>query len=164
MPAMSPRLALVFSAILGACSEAAPSPPDADLLVLAVGGDHGSLRQSLVAAGVPVDAAHRLRSEPAAGSPVGEQPPSESPSPPSGQERQAPENPVPPTPEPTPDPGYLVVQLQHGQTLIHLAKKYLGNPNRYRELLTFNGWSEADARRLKDGQDVKVPRAGAGAR
>jgi nucleoid-associated protein YgaU len=41
--------------------------------------------------------------------------------------------------------------------LIHLAKKYLGDGNRFREILTANGWTERDARRLPAGQAVKVP-------
>ncbi|HEX5050715.1 MAG TPA: hypothetical protein VFZ65_02985 [Planctomycetota bacterium] len=74
-------------------------------------------------------------------------------------------DPVPPDPgpdlaaPPEPEPDYVVVKLARGQTLIHLAKRYLGDGNRFRELLTLNGWTEADARRLPENQPVRVPRA-----
>ena len=65
--------------------------------------------------------------------------------------------PVAPAPEPA--PSFVVVKLARGQTLIHLAKKHLGDGNRFRDILALNGWTEADARRLRENQDVKIPRA-----
>ncbi len=50
-----------------------------------------------------------------------------------------------------------MVELSRGETLIHLAKKYLGDGNRFRDILTANGWTEQDARRLPAGQLVRVP-------
>lgn len=162
------RLSVLLSGVLVACGQPAPSRPGANTLVLEVGGDHGSLRRSLVAAGVAVEASHRLRSDPAVAAPdpatgaaVGpsaapQQTPPRQEGPPAPLPTPAPE-PVDPAPQPEPD--HLVVRLQRGQTLIHLAKKHLGNGNRYREIMACNGWNDADTRRLKEGQEVKIPRA-----
>ena len=40
---------------------------------------------------------------------------------------------------------------------MHLAKQHLGSGLRYREILEANGWTEADAKRLREGQAVKIP-------
>jgi nucleoid-associated protein YgaU len=66
-------------------------------------------------------------------------------------------NEAPPTPSPEPPADHIVVKLEKNQTLIHLAKKHLGNGNRFRELLEYNGWTDSDARRLREGQLVKIP-------
>ncbi len=47
--------------------------------------------------------------------------------------------------------------LGEGRTLVHLAKKYLGNGNRYQELLELNGWTLQQAKRLGATQLVKIP-------
>lgn len=135
-------LALPFAAC-----EPAPARPGPDTLVLEIGGHHDSLRQALIAAGrhpspgpsseadgaAAVDAgADRMRADPAV-------------------ER------VEPPPVREPAPRHIVVELGRGQTLIHLAKLHLGDGNRYREILTANGWTESDARRLRAGQSVKIP-------
>lgn len=59
---------------------------------------------------------------------------------------------------PRPSTDYFVVTLGPRQNLIQLAKKHLGNGNRFREIMALNGWSEADTRRLQAGQKVKIPR------
>ena len=55
-------------------------------------------------------------------------------------------------------PDWFLVTLGPKQTLIHLAKKHLGNGNRYREIMQVNGWDEDQVRRLPAGTQVKIPR------
>ncbi len=121
------------------CGGAAAAPRATDgILVLEVGGAHESLRAALLAAGVvPV----------AAG---GE---------PTSVDASATENePVTAAPpEITPAADHVVVVLGRGETLAQIAKRHLGNAARYREILARNGWTEAQARRLPEGQLVKVP-------
>jgi len=152
---MSVSIAAMFASSCGS-SEAASKPLDGTL-VLEVGGANSSLREALSAAGVAMGEARRLRSvepEPEPDTrPVEPEPQPTQPPPRSDREQPAPV----PTPEPPPPPRYRTVVLERGQTLIHLAKIHLGNGNRFREILTANGWSEAQARRLAEGTKVKVP-------
>lgn len=147
----------------GGCSPGHAAARKGDgMLSLEVGGGHASLRGSLEAAGVAVGPAQRLREpdpEPAAAAapePAGERPPVAVddlvPPSPSADDDAAP----PPAPRPSPD--YFVVTLGPRQNLIQLAKKHLGNGNRFREIMELNGWSEADTRRLQPGRKVKIPR------
>jgi hypothetical protein len=121
-----------------ACARPAAAARTGDTLVLEVGGEQGSLRQALVAAGVL--APGRRTAEP---------------------EQVVPVEPadVPPEPEvaPPPAPDHIMVELGAGETLIHLAKRHLGDGNRFRDILTANGWTEGDARRLPAGQMVRIP-------
>lgn len=145
---------VVFSSAFAGCADPAAAAPRADELVLEVGGGHPSLHEALVAVGRAV-AAPEVRRVGSDTPLVHEEPPDRRPDP----EPQ-------PQPEPRPDPapvGHIVVRLERGETLIHLAKKHLGNGNRFREILAANGWSERDARRLPEGQPVKIPVDGAGA-
>ncbi|MCA8953466.1 MAG: hypothetical protein KDE27_28395 [Planctomycetes bacterium] len=151
--------------LLGACSSAS-GPSGENTLVLELGGEHGSLRRALLAAGVvvaprtaavatpPRSIASMLGSEAiavppepaavagAAGSEAG---PDSSATPPATEQ--------PPT---TAVPGR-EVELQPGQTISHLASRHLGTVRRYREILELNGWSEAESRRLAPGTKVKLP-------
>lgn len=80
------------------------------------------------------------------------------------------ESPVVPTPDPeaapategTPpgrdDAAWFEVELAARQTLMDLAHKHLGSGLRFKELLDLNGWTEKDARRLRIGQKVKIPK------
>lgn len=127
-------------------------------LRIELGGAQGSLREALSAAGVRVAAPKRVRAAP----PDAEQPaaepthePAPRPSPSASEPAPWPEAPTAP-----PEPGFKTVVLERNQTLIHLAKIHLGNGNRFREILDANGWTEADARRLREGTKVKVPLAG----
>ena len=122
-------------------------PPSADLLLLEVGGAHSSLREALVASGVEVAAPKWLR-ERANASP---EPTEQAPAGGSDESGGGPEQASAPVAD------HIVVALGRGQTLIHLAKKHLGNGNRFREILARNGWTEAEARRLPEGQLVKIP-------
>lgn len=149
---VSVSIAAMLAASCGS-SEAASKPSDGTL-VLEVGGANSSLREALSAAGVAMGEARRLRSV--------EPEPVPDPVEPSPQPVHEPEPRVEPerspvAPEPPQPTRYRTVVLERGQTLIHLAKIHLGNGNRFREILTANGWSEAQARRLAEGTKVKVP-------
>ena len=48
------------------------------------------------------------------------------------------------------------MRLGDGETLIHLARRHLGDGRRYTDLLKWNGWTEKDARRLPRNQPVKI--------
>ncbi len=65
---------------------------------------------------------------------------------------------APPGPAPDVDaPTYREVELQSGQTISHLASQHLGTMRRSHEILELNGWTEAEARRLRIGTLVKIP-------
>ena len=167
-------------ACLTACSDSNAAVRGSDSrMVLELGGTHGSLRGALQSAGVEPGAPRRVSVLPSPaggeespeppGVPVGgDEPKSPSPSPSKAADvgaevGAAPSLPAGPTPsrvEPPSEPDYVVVTLGERQTLIHLARKHLGDANRFREILTLNGWSEADSRRLAPGQKVKIPRSG----
>lgn len=116
-----------------------------DRLVLEVGGAQHSLRAALLAAGVRIEPV-RSKDPEAADEAVPTSP------------RHAGTVDEPP-PEPAP-PAWFEVLLAEGQTPIHLARRHLGDGNRFREILALNGWSEDDARRLRPGQKVKIPAVG----
>ncbi len=139
-----------FAAVLGACGDSAAARRDEGALVLEVGGEQTSLREALRAAGV------RL---PSHGPDPAERRDDAEPRDDAAREGPAPRGEAPPVspPEPPPEPWF-VVALAERQTLIHLARKHLGDGNRFREILALNGWSEADSRRLPVGQQVKIPR------
>jgi nucleoid-associated protein YgaU len=142
---------------LAACSDGrAESRVGEGKLVLELGGSHASLRQSLARAGIELPAAQRVT---VPGQP--DQPPA-TPDAPASDGAAAPSPPKPaddgPAPAPSPQEPFVYVTLGERQTLIHIARKYLGDANRFREIVELNGWSEADTRRLKTGQRVKIPR------
>jgi hypothetical protein len=149
----------------GACSGGRPVIASDSTLVLELGGTQSSLRRALTGAGVEVAAAKSLR--PAADATPAAEANATTDEPGNGRNADAPPPPVdtnsskPPrareTPPPAPEP-FFYVKLGNGQTLIHLARKHLGDGNRFRELLALNGWTEAQSRRLTAGQRVKVPR------
>ena len=136
-------------------SDGAPKPSDG-VMILEVGGEQPSLREALEAHGVTVAAARLLRPEGSAPVSAGEDTLSERAEQPPETRREPRTTPVKPPPELA--ESFVVVKLARGQTLIHLAKKHLGDGNRFRDILALNGWTEADARRLRENQDVKIPR------
>ncbi len=164
-------LAVAAAVPFSACSDSVAAARRDDALVLEVGGDHRSLRASLLAAGVGVDAPRALRDgadpagsgggggggggEHAADAAVAPRPDAEAS--PTREQRERTQSSTEPS-----APDHLVVTLAPGQTLIHLARKHLGDGNRFREILALNGWSDADSRRLQAGQRVKVPRVTTG--
>ena len=56
-----------------------------------------------------------------------------------------------------PSSEFFTVYLREGETLYRLAATHLGRGSRWRELLALNGWTEAQATRLKVGVPVKLP-------
>ncbi|MFN9275185.1 MAG: LysM peptidoglycan-binding domain-containing protein [Planctomycetota bacterium] len=161
---------LAVAALAAACGgEREPMPAGDGALVLEVGGGQPSLRRALERAGFDVPPPVDLASPGAAQAPAPETDARTQPeAPPSVRRAEGDEA---PKPTPTPprgaapaavEPAFTVVTLAEGQTLIHLARKHLGDGNRFREILALNGWSEAESRRLKPGTKVKVPKAGPG--
>jgi nucleoid-associated protein YgaU len=163
-------LGCVLLAVLvgvAACGgDPAIAPTGDGALVLEVGGGQPSLRQALERAGLPVPPRVDLATPVAAPSaPEGEPVPAGDASAARQQDGASP--PAQPQPQPQQPPAsasdttHVVVTLAEGQTLIHLARKHLGDGNRFREILALNGWTESESRRLKPGTKVKVPKAGA---
>lgn len=140
-------LALSFLAAACAESKAGARAPDG-VLVLEVGGDQSSLREALHAAGVAFDARPRLPdAEPVRSEPLPDTPP--------------PGPAIEPGPQPTPaapPETWFTVEMKTGDSLIQIAKKHLGNGNRFRDILKWNGWSEDDALTLRPGTKVKMRR------
>jgi nucleoid-associated protein YgaU len=126
-------------------------------LVLEVGGEHASLREALVAAGVTVAPPQRIvtRVETPAVGPtpagVGADPAADATAPAHGPRVSA-------------SPPERTVELREGETLIHVARRTLGDGRRYQEIMALNGWSEADTRRLRPGQKIKIPADGGSGR
>jgi nucleoid-associated protein YgaU len=153
---------VVLAAGLAACGGDAPLPSGGDgVMVLELGGEQASLRGALAKAGLKVDPPIQLVVEPPAPPPVDETPPREPEPKPKQEPPRDGEPSAPPDGAPKVDdaPAFTTVTLGEGQTLIHLARKHLGDGNRFREILTLNGWSEAESRRLKPGTKVKIPKA-----
>jgi nucleoid-associated protein YgaU len=160
---------LAAVAVIGLVPACSPKPAKAASgdgeLVLELGGEHRSLAASLQARGVTLLPPRALADAPA--DPQADVPPAPSPSPdgPNGGPNAGPnagngrQQAADPVPAPSADQDYFEVVLQPRQTLIDLAKKHLGSGARFTEILKINGWTEANARRLKAGRKVKIPKA-----
>lgn len=155
-------------AVVSACGKSASLPADGDgTMVLELGGNQASLRGALAKAGIQPAPPIALVDEPApAPAPQPDDAANRKPSP--APDKQPSPQPVPApddaSPKPIDEPAYTTVTLGQGQTLIHLARKHLGDGNRFREILELNGWSEAESRRLKPGTKVKIPKPAAARR
>ena len=157
-------------ATIGLCSvlawsACAPRPAAAagseDTLVLELGVSHASLRAALTAIGRQVEPP---RLSPPTISPVQGQRTGE------GAERASGHEPDEEPEHETDDERiederaaarseWTTVPLPDGETLIHVAKRHLGDGRRFVDLLEWNGWSEQDARRLPTGQPIRIKRA-----
>jgi len=154
-------------AVFAACGgDGEPMPAGDGALVLELGGNQPSLRKALERAGLAVPPPVDLSPAVTAPAPATGDADAPKPTPPlrRGSE-EAPKSSTP-TPAPTPAPApaeqaFTTVVLAEGQTLIHLARKHLGDGNRFRDILELNGWTEVESRRLKPGTKVKIPKAGA---
>jgi nucleoid-associated protein YgaU len=122
-------------------------------LVLQLGGSQPSLRDALRKRGIVIEPAAEAaphapvpRSEPPPLLP----PPQRPPAPPPAAEPQ-------PEPVAPPQPKWFTVNLAKGETLTVLARRHLGDGNRYREIQQLNGWSDWQVKRLPVGQEVRIP-------
>lgn len=157
--------AIAFAAV-NACGKPAALPAGGDgTMVLELGGEQASLRGALAKAGIQPAPPIALIDEPApAPSPSPEDRDRNQPTPSPSPEQQPAPAPDDAPPKPADEPAYTTVTLGQGQTLIHLARKHLGDGNRFREILALNGWSEDESRRLKPGTKVKIPKPAAARR
>lgn len=150
-------------AVVSACGKSASLPAGGDgTMVLELGGNQASLRGALAKAGIQPAPPIALIDEPApAPAPRPDDADGRKPTPAPDQQPAPQLAPDDAPPKPSDEPAYTTVTLGQGQTLIHLARKHLGDGNRFREILELNGWSEAESRRLKPGTKVKVPKPAA---
>jgi nucleoid-associated protein YgaU len=161
-------------AVIGLVPACSPKPAKAAAgdgeLVLELGGEHRSLAAALQTRGVtllppraladaPPDPQADPQVDPQAAPQAGPQAVAQTDAPPAQGRGNGRKQAADPAPAPGADPDYFEVVLQPRQTLIDLAKKYLGSGARFTEILQINGWTEADARRLKAGRKVKIPKA-----
>jgi nucleoid-associated protein YgaU len=155
----------VLFGLAASCAEPVQDVDRADVLSLEVGGEQASLRAALLALGREVAPPVRLRpapqvehdDRPAAAGPAGEL-----------VEESAPTE-VAPQPEPQPTPQeeapapveseWVTVTLPKDETLFHIARRHLGDANRYREIMEWNGLTEAAARRLRPGHEIRIKRS-----
>ena len=142
------------------CGEPAAAATSPDLLVLELGGQQASLRESLRAMGRPVAPPRRLRPEsaqPAAGSarprPAPVDPPAERPA-----QVNAPVVADPPAAVPPALSEWVWDELRVDETLGHAAYRLLGSSRRYREIMEWNGIREGEERRLRVGFRFKLKR------
>lgn len=59
--------------------------------------------------------------------------------------------------------NWFEVELGPQETLMDVASKHLGSAKRFKEIMTLNGFTDRDTRRLKAGTRIKVPKAAGGA-
>ena len=128
----------MWVAVMGfACGGDIPPGTSEDMLVLELGGESEPLREALRrVARVEVTTREEVTRE---------EEPKEEPR----EETVA--GVAPPSSE------FFTVYLREGETLYRLAATHLGRGSRWRELLALNGWTEAQATRLKVGVPVKLP-------
>jgi hypothetical protein len=155
---------------IASCSEgaAAAAAPADGTLVLDLGGDEPSLSRTLQRYGVRLAAPRDYRTvllpgevpPPAPGGPAeaaaGDKPRAAEAAGANGAATPAGESAG--TAGAGAEAAWFEVPLPKGKSLIHLAKQYLGDANRFRELLALNGWTEKDARTLREGTKVKIPK------
>ncbi|MFM1874120.1 MAG: hypothetical protein RL398_3542 [Planctomycetota bacterium] len=147
--------------LVAACDGGVHAAGRQDVLVLELGGNRPSLRQDLLARGIPVALPHPVRAVDPVPPPVIEQPedrPRDEREPHNGEQPDTPPVPGPQVEPPAPQPsGYRTVKLKRGQTLMHLSKEHFGTTRRWKEIMALNGWTEAQVNRLPADQDVKLP-------
>lgn len=153
-------MAVVMSMAAACAPRAAPALAGDGELVLELGGASPSLAASLERLGVELLPAQQVPPGPLADVAPPERGPSASdPSPDSAPDRDQAAPPEPSAPPTRPAPAWFEVELGPRQTLMDLAQEHLGSARRFKEIMDLNGWSDRDARRLRVGTLVKVPRA-----
>ena len=148
----------------GACEpveRSQPTPADS-VLVLELGGDAPSLRDSLArriasrrAGDAKVTAAPTappVEIKPVQPEPIVVAPPAAVSVPPVEQATVEPRK-----PEPEAKAKPRKVTLRAGQTLYRLAVEHLGDGQRWREIAALNGWSEGDLANLPANTEVALP-------
>ncbi|MCB9879692.1 MAG: hypothetical protein H6835_19025 [Planctomycetes bacterium] len=154
---------LVVASVAACGGDPVRTPRGDGVLVLEVGGAQPSLRSALSALGRSVEAPHRLSplSEVSSKPVMGALPPLDESAGPEAQQQQQQSAPPEPeiVPEIAPEPEWVTVPLPKGETLIHVARRHLGDGRRYVDLLEWNGWSDADARKLSPDTPVRIKRA-----
>ena len=126
-------------------------------LVLQLGGSQPSLREALRKRGIVIEPAavaepHAPVPRSAPPLPSSQRPPAPAPAP-EPEPQPAPQ----PAPVAPPQPKWFTVNLAKGETLTVLARRHLGDGNRYREIQQLNGWSDWQVKRLPVGQEVRIP-------
>ena len=58
---------------------------------------------------------------------------------------------------PRPEPEAREVRLGPGETIVDLCDRWLGDANRWPEVVELNGWTELQTRRLRPGTVVVLP-------
>ncbi|MEC9047520.1 MAG: hypothetical protein VYA51_05860 [Planctomycetota bacterium] len=151
-------LVLVLGAA-GACAKPAPEPPSGDALVLEVGGQQSSLRESLRSMGKEVAPPRRLR--PAAPAPQVEPARQARPAAPPSEDAADVDPPAqaPPQPNPAESEWVVVELLEEDRNLGDVAKRHLGSSRRYLDIQRWNGIDDAQARRLRAGYKLKLKRS-----
>lgn len=76
----------------------------------------------------------------------------------SGEGDRTPDEP-PIDPEPPVESPWVIVKLPKYETLTHIARRYLGDGRRFDEIMEWNGWSEPDTRKLREGQEIRIKRS-----
>lgn len=61
--------------------------------------------------------------------------------------------------EPAVESEWVVVRLEPRQTLGHVARRHLGSATRFKEIMEWNGWSDAQTRRLREGTEIRLLRS-----
>lgn len=148
---MQPAVALAALLCVSACSGKPAAAAGKDgTLVIELGGNADSLAMTLRRAGVEL---LPPKAEPAA-DPADEH-----------ADNEAPAN-QPPAPEVvpvTPAAGaeWIEVEVKKGQTVMAISQEYLGTTRRYREILRLNDMNEEQAKRIKPGAKLRVPKRAA---
>ena len=161
-----------LTVLAGCGAHAAPEVRGPDELVLLVGGDQPSLRAALVARGLqpaPPRVLTPLPVEPVGRGPVAggvrgtddeiqREPVGDEFGPQQTGEPQQTGGPQQPRAQ-TPDDEWVIVPLPKGETLIHVARRHLGDGRRFIDLMKWNGWSDEDTRRLSADTPVRIRRS-----
>jgi nucleoid-associated protein YgaU len=157
---MQPAVALAALLCVSACSGKPAAAAGKDgTLVLELGGSADSLAATLRRAGVEL----LPPQVPPTADPADEQPRDEQGRAQSPADRAPGDRPPVPDLVPAPATGadWLEVEVKKGQTVMAIAQEYLGTTRRYREILRLNDMSEEQAKRIKPGDKLRVPKRAA---
>ncbi|GAB4162071.1 MAG: hypothetical protein Fur0037_28480 [Planctomycetota bacterium] len=121
-----------------------------DDLVLELGGDGPSLSADLRVLGVlPAPSAEASRESAPAEDRLED--------PAGGDQGDSAAEHEPARPSEQTEPLWFEVEIEEGQTIGALAKKYLGSARRYREILDLNHLTLETAKRIRTGSRIRIP-------